>query len=88
MPGASAMDIDGNGALSCLFAEEAANICSGVRFLQLARDQVLGMLCIAGAKWSQSDRSTTFWDDHKVRPHQEVGLHGDIIDVGQRNGCP
>jgi hypothetical protein len=69
------MDIDEMAFFVWLVAEAAASIRSGLQLIQLALDQVLGMLRITGAKWFHSDRGTTFRDDDEVRPHQEVGLH-------------
>jgi hypothetical protein len=62
-------------------------IDSGLQFLQLALDQVLGVLRIGGAKGSQSDGGTTLWDDHEISPHQRVAFHRDVVDIRKRNRC-
>ena len=59
----------------------------GLQFRQLALDQVFGVLRITSCKWSQSDGSTTLWDDHEVEPHHQEGLHRDVVDVSKGDGC-
>jgi len=51
---------------------------SGLQFLQLALDQVFGVLRITLGKWSQCDGSTTLWDDHEVKPHHQEALRTEI----------
>jgi hypothetical protein len=60
---------------------------SGLQFLQLALDQVFGVLCITPGKWSQPDGSTALGDDHEVEPHHQEALHRDVVDVTKWNDC-
>jgi hypothetical protein len=60
---------------------------SGLQFLQLALDQVFGVLRITSCKWSQPDGSTTLWDDHEVKPRHQETLHRDVVDVSKRDDC-
>jgi hypothetical protein len=57
------------------------------QLLHLAIDQFFCVLRITSGEWSQSDGSTTLWDDHKIEPHHQEGLHRDVVDVGKGNGC-
>jgi len=68
-------------------ARSHLRVGSGLQFLQLALEQVFGVLRITSCKWSQSDGSTALWDDHEVKPNHQEGLHRDVVDVSKGNGC-
>jgi hypothetical protein len=71
----------------CEVNGDLPGVGSGLQFLYLAIDQFFCVLRITSGEWSQSDGSTTLWDDHKVEPHHQEGLHRDVVDVGKGNGC-
>jgi hypothetical protein len=50
------------------FLSREAQVGSGLQLLQLAIDQVFGVLSITLGKRSQSDGGTAPWDDNQVKP--------------------